>query len=102
MHVSSIARAVTSFRGLVLILAAIVSSGCVSVKYYTPAPDTHQFDEISEFTGSASVTLINNRLNEEEQLYHKQSKYHANYLAWTDVAISRTIGHDFAGIPIEG
>lgn len=87
MHVSSIARAVVSFRGLALILVAIVSSGCVSVKYYTPAPDTHQLDEISEFTGSATVTLINNQPNEEEQLYHKQSKYHANYRAWTDVAM---------------
>ena len=77
-------------RSLVLLVFVSVLTGCVSDKFYTPAPDTHEFDEISEFAGSGTVTLINNQPSEEEQLYHKQSKYHANYRAWTDVAIQVT------------
>jgi len=75
-----------SVRILVLSLALLMS-GCVSVKYYTPKPDTHKLDEIAEFSGDARISLINGQQSTEERLYHKQSKSHANFNAWTDVAI---------------
>lgn len=70
-----------------VVALAFLFSGCVSVKYYTPNPDTHQLDEIAEFSGDARISLVNGQLSDEERLYHKQSKHHANYNAWTDVAI---------------
>lgn len=66
---------------------ALLFSGCVSDKYYTPKPDTHKLDEIAEFSGDTIVSLVNGQPSIEERLYHKQSKYHANFNAWTDVAI---------------
>jgi hypothetical protein len=70
-----------------VIALALPIGGCVSMKYYTPNPDTHQLDEIAEFSGDARISLVNGQPSTEERLYDKKAKYNANYNAWTDVAI---------------
>ncbi len=75
-------------RVLVALGLTFTLSACVSEKFYTPNPDTNQLEEIIEFTATGDISLINNQPDTEEHLYHPQSKYHANYNAWTDVAIA--------------
>lgn len=75
--------------GLVFAVA-ILLSGCAINHHYTPKPDTHKLDPITqEFTSSISLSLINDQEDETEHLYRKAGahRYHVNYNKWTDVAI---------------
>ncbi|MDH3760741.1 MAG: hypothetical protein OEU50_07125 [Gammaproteobacteria bacterium] len=82
-----------TITNLCLIIAvAILLSSCAINHHYTPKPDTHPLDTITqEFTSNKTLSLFNEQKDNSEQLYYEnwsgKQRYHANYLTWTDVAI---------------
>ena len=71
------------------VLAILITTACAQdPKYYTPNPSTHKFDPITEFSSSASVTLINDQPSKDQVLYFKEFSVYGNFNAWTDVAIA--------------
>lgn len=80
-------------RQLILFFVLVITTAltaCTNHQYLTPRPDTHALDPLpQEFKSDGPISLINSQSDASDHIFLSSgaARFHANYQAWTDVAI---------------